>query len=171
MSDLINLLTPDRCVRSVADIDVAELSARGIRAVLLDLDNTLTEWQREAISPGAAGWLDALRASGMRLCLVSNTRFGKRLRRLSAAWNIPFVPRASKPGSRGFQEAMRMLGVGPTETAMVGDQMFTDVLGGRRAGLYTIMVEPLAPREFVGTKLSRGLEWLVLRYLRKKGRI
>lgn len=171
MNNILDLLTPDRCVRVVADIDVAELAARGVRAVLLDLDNTLTEWQREAISPAAAAWLDALRTSGMKLCLVSNTRFGKRLRRLSAAWGIPFVPHAAKPGPRGFEEAMRMLGVGPAETAMVGDQMFTDVLGGRRAGLYTIMVAPLASREFVGTKLSRGLEWLVLRYLQKKGRI
>jgi HAD superfamily phosphatase (TIGR01668 family) len=166
------LLCPDRyCQGGVADIAPEQLRERGIRAVLLDLDNTLVGWQRHDVPDAVLGWLDALRAEGLRLCLVSNTRFGRRLESLSQRLRIPFVRRAWKPRRRGFAAALESLGVRAEETAMIGDQMFTDVLGGNRMGLYTVMVRPMARREFVGTRISRVFERFLLRRFEKLGMI
>lgn len=166
------LLCPDRyCEKGVTEIRPDELRRLGIEAVLLDLDNTLVGWQRHDVSDEVLEWLDTLRQSGMGLYLVSNTRFGRRLEALSRQLGIPFVRRAWKPRRRGFVAAMDALGVGPEKTAMVGDQMFTDVLGGNRLGLYTMMVRPMARREFIGTKISRAFERLLLRRFRAQGHI
>lgn len=166
----VRLLCPDIYVATgVADIAPADLVEAGIRAALLDLDNTLVGWQRSDLSDPVLAWLDALRAAGIQLYLVSNTRFGRRLQRLSDELGIPFVKRAWKPRRRGFRAAMAEMGVTPRQTTMIGDQMFTDVLGGNRLGLLTIMVRPMARREFVGTKLSRLFEHILLAWFRKKG--
>ncbi|HXG24870.1 MAG TPA: HAD hydrolase-like protein, partial [Chthonomonadales bacterium] len=74
-----------------------------------------------------------------------------------------------KPRKRGFIEAMKELGVDSSKTAMIGDQMFTDVLGGNRAGVYTVLVRPIARREFIGTKVSRAVEKALLALFRRRG--
>ena len=165
------LLRPARCCATVTDVTLAELRAAGIEAVLLDLDNTLVAWQRSDVPPEVIAWLAELRSGGMGLYLISNTRFGRRLRTLSERLGIPYVRRAWKPRKRGFVEAMQRLGVGPAQTAMVGDQMFTDVLGGNRLGLYTVMVRPIARREFIGTRVSRLVERLVLAWFARRGEL
>jgi HAD superfamily phosphatase (TIGR01668 family) len=142
---------------------------QGIEATLLDLDNTLVGWQRSDLSDNVLEWLRRLRNAGMQLYLVSNTRYGRRLEHLSTELEIPFVRRAWKPRRRGFLAAMEAMGVSPERTAMIGDQMFTDVLGGNRLGLYTIMVRPMARHEFAGTRISRMLERVLLAWFRKRG--
>jgi HAD superfamily phosphatase (TIGR01668 family) len=166
----LRLFCPDRyCVSGVTEIEPQGLVRDGIRAVLLDLDNTLVGWQRSDVSAEVLAWLQALRDAGIGMYLVSNTRFGRRLQALSSRLGIPYVRRAWKPRRRGFRSAMQELGVGPDQTAVIGDQMFTDVLGGNRLGLRTIMVRPMARREFVGTKVSRAFEAVMLEWFRMKG--
>jgi len=168
----LRLFCPRRyCPGGVTDIRIEELKEAGIDTVLLDLDNTLVAWQRHDVSEAVREWLGALKAAGMKLCLVSNTRFGKRLRALSAELDIPYVRRAWKPRKSGFVRAMQELGAEPSKTVMIGDQMFTDILGGNRAGLYTVMVKPLARREFLGTKISRLAEGALLAWFRRKGHL
>jgi len=74
-----------------------------------------------------------------------------------------------KPRRKGLAAALEMIGSESARTAMIGDQVFTDVLGGRRMGMYTILVKPMARREFVGTKVSRLFERGLLAYLRRCG--
>ncbi|HSV72495.1 MAG TPA: YqeG family HAD IIIA-type phosphatase [Chthonomonadales bacterium] len=164
------ILCPRRyCPGGVTDVRPADLRDAGIEAVLLDLDNTLVAWQGYDVPDAVMEWLAELRACGLKLYLVSNTRSGRRLRQLAAELEMSYVRRAWKPRRRGFLAAMRELGVGPDRTAVIGDQMFTDVLGGNRLGLYTVMVRPMARREFVGTRLSRLAERVVLAWLRRRG--
>ena len=164
------LLCPRRyCPGGVTDLRAADLRAAGIEAVLLDLDNTLVAWQGMEVPDAVLAWLSELRAAGLKLYLVSNTRFGKRLRWLSGYLDLPYVRRAWKPRRRGFLAAIRELGVEPERTAMVGDQMLTDILGGNRLGLYTVMVPPMARREFLGTRVSRLFERAIMAWLRRKG--
>ena len=141
----------------------------GVQAVLLDLDNTLVGWQRHDVQEPVREWLMELKDAGLKLCLISNTRFGRRLRALSEELDIPFVRRAWKPRKKGFLRAMQDLGVTPEQTVMFGDQMFTDILGANRVGVYSIMVRPIARREFVGTKISRMAESVLMRWFRNKG--
>ncbi len=159
------------CHSGVTEVSVQDLIAAGIQAVLLDLDNTLVGWQRHDVPDAVLAWLADLKAAGIKLCLVSNTRFGRRLKKLSEELDIPYVRRAWKPRKRGFRAAMQELAVDPANTVMVGDQMFTDVWGANRSGVYSIMVKPMARREFVGTKVSRVAEKLLLAYFRRRGEI
>ena len=121
---------PHRLVDSVTDIVPEELYARGIRGVILDLDNTLVLWQKEQISDEILAWLKALQAAGMKLALLSNSILSKRSARLAVKLECFNVRKARKPTLGGFRRAMAMMETIPATTAMVGDQMFTDVWGG-----------------------------------------
>ena len=159
------------CHSGVTEVTVADLKDAGIDTVILDLDNTLVEWQRHEVPAAVRHWLKELKDAGMKLCLLSNTRFGRRLTKLSGELEIPYVRRAMKPSRKGFEAAMELLGSEPSRTVMIGDQMFTDVWGANRSGIYSIMVRPMARREFIGTKFSRIAERVLLGYFRRKGLI
>lgn len=167
---MMHMLTPDLIVAHVGDVTPAFLRARGVRAVISDLDNTLIPWRSEAVAGEVASWLLALREAGVGVCIASNTRHLSRLERVAAQMGILHVPHnANKPRRRGLRIALELLGTTPEETAMVGDQLFTDILAGNRLGLTTILVNPLTTHEFIGTKLiSRTAERWVLRGSRKR---
>jgi len=166
----VQILRPAEFRHSIFEIDLARLRQMGKRAIILDLDNTLVRWNDPQPTPGLLAWLDKARAHGLQPCIVSNNR-GHRVSEFAARAGVPFVSGASKPRRKGFREAMERLGVGPAETVVVGDQIFTDILGGNRSGAYTILVVPIDRREFIGTRLMRQLERWVLRYLQRNGRL
>ncbi|HVK05115.1 MAG TPA: YqeG family HAD IIIA-type phosphatase [Armatimonadaceae bacterium] len=162
---LNRLLTPDLIVRHVSDASPALLAGRGIRAVITDLDNTIVAWHSEEVTEEVGAWLLGLRERGISVCIASNTRNFSRLKRLAYHLGIECVPgNAGKPGTGGLRRALTLLSSSPEDTAMVGDQLFTDVVAGNRLGLFTVLVNPLTGREFVGTRLiSRSAERIVLR--------
>lgn len=142
----------------------------GIRGLILDLDNTLVQWGQPDPGEGLAGWVEGVRGAGLCACILSNNS-PTRVSRFCQPLGLPGIPSATKPLGRAFRSAMTVLGTGPGETAVVGDQVFTDVMGGNRAGLYTILVDPMGEREFFGTRLVRRLEALWLGHLRRSGRL
>jgi hypothetical protein len=160
---------PDEVVSSVTDIDPTTLVQQGIRAVLLDLDNTLVPWQRMDVPEVTRHWVEAMKQTGLRLCLVSNTRRRRRLEVISKDLGIAYVPKAFKPRRYGLRQALEQLGTAPQQAVMIGDQIFTDVWGGNRMGMRTILVLPMARREFIGTKVSRLLERILLWAYRRAG--
>jgi hypothetical protein len=163
------MLCPAEYSESLAGIDISELKHRGIYALLVDLDNTLVRWQGYDIPPEVKAWIKEAGEQGVRVCIVSNTRSWKRLEKLAAALDVPFVKRSWKPRRAGFREALKLLNVETEHAAVIGDQILTDILGGNRLELYTILVCPLHPKEFVGTKISRLFEKVVLRLLERRG--
>ncbi len=169
MGSRLLVFCPRRYCKAVTEVTVADLREMQIDTVLLDLDNTLVGWQRHDVPVPIRQWLLELKEAGMRLCLISNTHFGRRLRALSSELDIPYIRRAWKPRKQGFLRAMKDLGAVPDKTVMVGDQMFTDVLGANRVGIYSIMVRPMFRREFIGTKVSRMAEAILIRWFRKRG--
>ncbi|GIV09188.1 MAG: haloacid dehalogenase [Fimbriimonadales bacterium] len=156
---------PDEHVHSVTELTPERLHARGIRALLLDLDNTITPWRSRQVPEQVAEWVKQMQQSGIQLCFVSNTRNIGRLHWLSEQLGIPYARGSMKPRRAMLRRALEMLGVEPQHAAIVGDQLFTDVWGGNRLGIYTIWVHPMHPREFVGTKLSRQVEKWILKRL------
>lgn len=164
----MQLLRPKEYRRSIFDIDLDMLKRKGFRAIMLDLDNTLVMWNEPEPTPGLMVWLDKVRAKGMQVCIVSNNS-GSRVSEFASKVGIPFISKAIKPRRKGFREAMARLGVNPQETVVVGDQIFTDILGGNRAGAYTILVVPIDPREFFLTQIVRKVERRILRYLMRRG--
>lgn len=162
---------PHQVVRRVEEVDLEDLKARGIRALLLDLDNTLTPWQSYEMTPAAQQWL-AQAKRDFRVCLVSNQVRARRVRRIAAQLGIVCVHGLGpwgKPWSRIFRRALRLTGVSPKQAAMIGDQLFTDICGARRMGMYAILVEPVGKRELAWTRLNRWLARWVERYLRRRG--
>ena len=161
----MSLLQTHRMVRRVSEIDLDWLRTHGIRGIVSDLDNTLAAWHGEDIPDDIGDWLEALRHEKIGVCLCSNTRRPARLARIAEKLGIHHVPgNAGKPGTGGVLKALELLSVLPNEAAMVGDQLFTDMVAGNRMGLVTVLVNPLSSKEFIGTKLvSRSAERLILR--------
>lgn len=159
---MLRLLNPDQVVSSLFDIDLDALARRGIRGLIFDLDNTIIERGAPAFAPEVLDWLENVRRRGFKIAIVSNNRT-RRAVAMAREHGIPAVFRAAKPRRRPFRKALRFLGLAPNETAVVGDQLFTDVFGGNRLGMYTILTRPLPGPEFIGTRLiTRKLEKLFL---------
>lgn len=164
---MFDLLRPRLYVESIHQIDLAELQRRGIQAICSDLDNTLVPWSANEANPELLGWLQSVTASGMEVFLVSNA-VPERLQRFLKLLGVRGIGKAGKPRRRAFLQALRQLNLPAERVALVGDQIFTDVLGGNRVGLYTILVVPLSRTEFIGTRVMRRLERLVLRALQQR---
>ncbi len=166
------IFCPHRMVESVAQVQAAELKAQGIRGVILDLDNTLVLWHQEEMTAEITAWLEELKAAGLKLCILSNSVLGSRSQRIAERIGCAFVRQAAKPSRQGFRKAMQAMETAPAMTAIVGDQMFTDILGGNRSGIYTIMVKPMHIHEFPYTRyVSRPPEKLLMRWFKRKGHL
>jgi HAD superfamily phosphatase (TIGR01668 family) len=166
------IFCPHRMTDSVTQITTAELQERGIEGIILDLDNTLVLWQKEEMAAEVLDWLSALRTEGFKLCILSNSILSRRSERIAERLECPNVRRARKPSRSGFHRAMQAMETTPATTAIIGDQMFTDIWGGNRTGIYTIMVQPIHPREFIYTRfVSRPLERLLLHRFNRRGHL
>jgi HAD superfamily phosphatase (TIGR01668 family) len=114
--------------------------------------------------------VESARTAGLKLCICSNTHRPRRLARLAEELGVPYIERVAKPRRAGFLRALALMEVRPEQTAVVGDQLMTDIWGGNRCGLLTILVEPLSRVEFIGTRvISRPLEALLLARMRRRG--
>ena len=165
----LELLTPKLYISSLAEVEHDMLAARGIKAVILDLDNTLLPWRDYEIPPESLAWVERAKEKGVKLFIASNTHNPKRLRVVAEKLGIPSLDRIAKPRRKGLRAAMDIMGSTPSTTAMIGDQIFTDIVGGNRLELLTILVSPLHRREFVGTKISRLFEKPILAWLTRRG--
>lgn len=164
---MTNKLYPRMYVDNLVDVPLDELAATGLCAFILDLDNTITEWNSQELRSEVEEWFKLIKERGFKACILSNNG-AQRILQVSKRLGIPFIHRARKPLRASFLQAVALMEATPSETAVIGDQIFTDVLGGNRAGLYTILVKPLDRKEFYGTKISRAMEYFVLRSYRRK---
>jgi HAD superfamily phosphatase (TIGR01668 family) len=162
-------LLPDQIVKTVFEINLDELKSRDVRGIITDLDNTLVSAKTSLATPELVGWLDLVKDLGFKVVILSNNNLS-RVSRFAAPLGIPFIPAARKPAGGAFRRALTMMELIPEQAVVVGDQMLTDILGGRRAGLHTILVTPIAPREEGWTtQINRRIERIALARLRKKG--
>ncbi|HEX3000389.1 MAG TPA: YqeG family HAD IIIA-type phosphatase [Armatimonadota bacterium] len=167
---LIDWCRPDLKAASVSEIDLEALRARGITALLLDLDNTLVRWRRREIRPEIAAWIQRARELRFQLYIVSNAGHARRVAPVAQELDVPFIVRAVKPRRRAFRWVAAQLKVAATQTAVIGDQIFTDIVGGNRAGMVTVLVAPLdRKREFFWTKCMRVVENRLLSWSEKRG--
>jgi HAD superfamily phosphatase (TIGR01668 family) len=159
---MLSFVTPHLYLDSVLEVDAGRLRSAGRTGLLLDLDCTLKDYHARCIGPAVLAWARAVQKAGIRLCLLSNGR-PARVEPYARALQVPFVAKAFKPLPYGCRTALRTLNLRPDETAIVGDQLFADVLAGRLAGLFTILVRPTSPAEPLWTRVKRPLERRVLR--------
>jgi hypothetical protein len=159
---MLRLLVPHLRLESVCQLTLARLRALGLEALLLDVDCTLKRFRDELPTAEVVAWLAELRRGGIGLCLVSNGLDG-RVRRFAEKLDLPYVSRALKPFPLGCRAALRKMKFPPARTAMVGDQLFADVMAARLAGLTSILVRPIHPEDEPWfTRLKRGPERYLL---------
>ncbi len=157
---------PDVYLDSAYEIDFQQWYDRGYRGVLFDIDNTLVPHGAPADARSIA-LFRRLQKTGLKCCLISNNQL-PRVKPFADAVGAFFVENAHKPSRKGFQEAMRRMGTGKADTLFVGDQLFTDVYGARRAGIFSILVKPIHPKEEIQIVLKRYLERIVLYFYRRE---
>ncbi|RIV18893.1 YqeG family HAD IIIA-type phosphatase [Alicyclobacillaceae bacterium I2511] len=160
-------ITPDEAVHSIYDINLDKLRDNGIRLLLTDLDNTLVSWRNSDVPPELLEWSVRVQNLGFVLCLLSNGG-QDRVQRFAAQVDLPYLARAGKPRAKAYQKTMERFAVSAKQTAMIGDQLFTDVRGARRLGVYAILVHPLYPREWWGTRVVRLVEKAAFYFLKRR---
>lgn len=166
---MLKSFLPQLLVESVYDIDLEQLKAQGICGIITDLDNTLVGAGEPVAPPELAQWLDGVQQSGFKVFIISNNNQA-RVSKFAEAVSLPYIYRARKPLHRAFQAALRKLGLDASQCAMIGDQLLTDVLGGNRVGLHTILVQPIALQdEGLGTRINRKIERIIASRLEGKG--
>ena len=154
-------LKPDLYCSSVRAIDLELLERAGVRVLLLDLDNTVLPRDSNVVPDEMKAWAAGLRDRGFSVCLVSNN-WHERVRDVAADLGFDLVDHAIKPLPFAFLRALRLEKATAKEAAVVGDQLFTDILGGNMLGMRTVLVTPLSQQDLPHTLLLRRLEALVL---------
>ena len=153
---------PDFAVEAVYDLTVPSLQAQGIKAVLVDLDNTLIAWNKPDGTLEMKQWLHDLRDAGIRIIVVSNNT-KKRVQRAVEKFGIDYVYWALKPFTFGIDRAMKEFHYEKSEVVMVGDQLMTDIRGIR-----SILVKPLVQHDSIKTQINRARERRVKRKITEK---
>lgn len=152
-------LRPDAYFTSVLDIDASRLAAQGVRAVFLDLDNTILPRGLHVVPVSIAAWVQGLKDAGLKVCILSNSNKPK-VAEVARQLELPAIQGAKKPLGRGFAEALELCGVAPGQAVIVGDQTYTDILGAHRAGMRGILVRPLSDNDLWHTRLLRVVDRL-----------
>ena len=151
---------PDCFEQSAYEIDYEGLYEKGYRGILFDIDNTLVMHGAPA-DERARKLFDRLRHIGFQTCLISNNQ-KPRVAPFAKAVGSPYLENAHKPSRKGYEKAMSFIGCIRENTLFVGDQLFTDIYGAKRTGIYTILVKPIDKKEEIQIVLKRYLERIVL---------
>lgn len=150
-------------LRSVLQIQPGLLRQYGIRGLMLDLDNTLTTHDNPAPAEGVLSWIDVMRKAGIAMMIVSNNR-PHRVEPFAAALGLPFVAEGAKPLPKGFRQAQKRMQLPFSQLAVVGDQIFTDILGANLCGVKSIYVRPI---QYESTSFFKVKRWLERPFLPK----
>lgn len=140
---MTRIFYPVTQMNSIRDLTPEWLRSRGVKAVLCDLDDTLAPYYKTEPSEPIARWIQQLRENGLQICILTNGKT-HRVLPFCQALNVECVSMAMKPLPIGYLRALRKLRIRRREAVAVGDQIFTDIVGGNLAGIHTVLVEPLA---------------------------
>lgn len=149
-------LLPRIIVEHLTDVTPELLRQQGVKALLMDFDNTIVPYTTNEPTASMDAWLRKMQASDVFLCVVSNSK-KPRVVRFCEAYDLNCVTHSRKPFQKGIREALRRYGLDPKTTALVGDQIYTDVLGANCGGLTSILIQPIALHN-IWLKLRHGLE-------------
>lgn len=153
----MQLLKPNYRFKSVLDITPADIKNSGAKIVLLDADNTLSLHGSQTPIEGVSDWISAMKSEGIGLIIISNNK-KERIEPFASSLGLPFVYKGAKPLKKGFLKGCKSLGETPKKSAVIGDQLFTDVLGGNLIGAVTFLTEPIGEDTDRFIKFKRKLE-------------
>lgn len=165
------LLTPEYVFNTYRDVTPEFLTSIGIKALLIDIDNTLAPYEQDLPDEKIIEWFDALKAAGISSALISNNH-PPRVELFNSKLGLPAYPDSGKPGSRYLLKAMEEMGSTPEDTAGLGDQLLTDTLAAHRLDMISIIVPPIKDKRNLFFRSKRLLERPFMRRyrrLQKKG--
>lgn len=165
---MLRCFYPDRYMQSAYEIDYEAYYNAGYRGIIFDIDNTLVEHGAPADERSIA-LMERLKKLGFGILLLSNNK-EPRVKMFNDAVRVSYIFKAGKPGKKGYEKAMTMLGTDKNTTLFVGDQLFTDVWGARNAGIFSILTQPIDKKEEIQIIFKRYLERIVLAFYREKCR-
>lgn len=158
---------PDEYIDSAYEIDFERLFREGYRGLIFDIDNTLVPHGAPA-DERAIRLFDRLKKLGYRCCLLSNNK-KDRVASFNEKISVNYIEQAQKPSRRNYLKAMKIMDTVTNNTVFVGDQLFTDVWGAKRTGIYNILVKPINPKEEIQIVIKRYFEKIVLFFYQRRG--
>ena len=150
-------LYPKEYFEKIEQITIQFLQKSRIKALILDVDNTLIDYNRK-ITESVINWTKELKAQGIKLYILSNTNQKEKVEEVAKTLEIPYRNLAKKPLKVGFLKVQKELAVEAENIGVVGDQIFTDIIGGNRCNMFTILVEPIDKKDFWYTAWKRPIE-------------
>ena len=160
---------PNAYFSSVLEITIGFLIKNKIKALILDVDNTLIDYNKN-LSEEIVDWSYKLQGQGIKMYILSNTNKTEKVKTVAEKMKIPYESFAKMPFKKGFLKVQKNLNIKPENIAVVGDQIFTDVIGGNRCNMYTILVDPIDKKDFWYTAWKRPIENIIKRKLVKGGK-
>lgn len=160
-------LYPNAYFEKVQDITIQFLIKNKIKAVILDVDNTLID-KKENLSEDIINWAKEIKGQGVKLYILSNTNNKKKVEKISKKLDIPYEFFGMKPLKIGFNKVKKALKEESSRIAVVGDQIFTDIIGGNRSKMFTILVEPINEKDYWYTAWKRPIENKIKENMKKQ---
>lgn len=159
---------PKMYKKNIFEINYDKLKDSNIKLLIFDLDNTILLIDNDTPSKKVSNFIKELKKK-FKVCILSNNTNRKRINKVKNALDIECISFGLKPFSIGFKRAMRKMKCSKEETCIIGDQIMTDIIGGNRQHIYTVLVEPLGIKDLKVTSLNRLLEKRKISRLEKKG--
>ena len=158
---------PKIYLKNVVELSDKIIEKNHIKAIILDVDNTLIDYEQNMLE-GVEAWCKKQKQNGIKFCILSNSNKKEKVKKVAQILDVPYIYFAKKPLKFGFKKAIKMLGVKKEQIAVVGDQIFTDVIGANRSKMISVLVEPIKEKDIWITVLKRPLEQRIIhRYLKK----
>ena len=151
------MIYPNDYFEKIDKITIEYLKKNDIKALILDMDNTLIN-QNSEMPENVLKWAKEIRGQGVKLIIVSNSNKKNKLDKISNLLGIEYIVFAKKPLKSGLMKAVKLLGENVNNIAVVGDQIFTDIIGGNRCKMYTILVDAIEEKDFWYTAWKRPIE-------------
>ena len=161
------VIYPDAYLKNVQEITIQFLMKNKIKALILDVDNTLIDYYKN-LSEEVIQWAHNLQGQGIKMYILSNTNQKEKVENVAKSLEIPYKMFARKPSKQGFKKVQDELKINPENIGVVGDQIFTDVIGGNRSGMFTILVDPVTPKDYWYTAWKRPIENVLKKKLKKR---
>ena len=159
------LITPNAYLKNVQEITIEFLQKNEIEALILDVDNTLIDYYKN-LSEDVIKWSNNLKENGIKLFILSNTNQKEKVQTVAKKLNLPFINFAKKPSKSGFLKVQKELKINSRNIGVVGDQIFTDIIGGNRCKMFTILVDPVTEKDYWYTAWKRPIENLIKQKLK-----
>jgi len=157
---------PKLYLESVKEISIEILYKNNIKGIILDVDNTLIDFEKK-IPEGIKDWVENMKKQNIKLCILSNSNRKEKIKNLAGGLKIPFIYFAKKPLKKGFQKAKQILDLPNEQIAVVGDQIFTDIIGANRNNMFPILVKPIDEKDIWITKIKRPIENRIIEKFKK----